>query len=374
MKGLVIWAQSNCRSMMGVYAALKKSTEYPVVIALWHYPKEGCQNLRDKVGFKSDEFGEVEMIPVGESWEAGKKILDDHLGFSHLFAVYQGSSNFRRLITEAKKRGEKVGIVSEAPCNMTPGWKGWLKEHVYLPFVLPWKIRKVVKAAEFILNLSGDDTKPMERIGWPKKKIIPFGYYSPPIPGSKCVARTTNKDFHILVTGIMTWHRAPDVVLEALSILKAKGVSFKATFTQKGPLLESLKARAAAEGLDVDFPGFLPMEDLIRLYETCSVYVAAGRAEPWGMRLNDAVQCGAPIAVSSGMGGRKMVDEYGCGFVFERDNAEDLARQLKRMIEDETYYRNCASKATEAARQISPEVKAVNLKDLLEKTLQESKV
>lgn len=367
MKGLVIWAQSNCRSMMGVYAALKKSVEYPVVIALWHYPVEGCQNLRDKVGFTSAEFGEIEMLPVGESREAGLKILDEHPGYAHLFGVYQGSPNFRFLIGEAKRRGEKVGVVSEAPCNMRPGWKGWLKEKVYLPFVLPWKIRSVVKAAEFILNLSGDDPKPMVRIGWPREKIIPCGYYSPPIPGSACVKRTTNKDFHILVTGIMTWHRAPDVVLEALAILKAKGQSVKATFTQEGPLLESLKARAAAEGLNVDFPGFLPMEDLIRLYETCSVYVAAGRAEPWGMRLNDAVQCGAPIAVSSGMGGRKLVDDYGCGFVFECDNAEDLARQLKRMIESKAHYLECAEKAFVAAHEIMPFKKAEKLKDVLEK-------
>ena len=367
MKGLIIWAQSNCRSMMGVYVALKNAADYPVVIALWHYPEEGSLNLRNKVGFKSDEFGGVEMIPVGENWEAGKKILDEHPGYMHLFSVYQSSPNFRALIAEAKRRGERVCVISEAPCNMTPGWKGWLKELLYIPLILPWKIRGVVNAADCIFNLSGNDPKPMERIGWPTKKIQPFGYFSPPIPGSSCVMRKTNTPFNLLVTGIMTWHRAPDVVLEALSILKKIGLPVRATFTQTGPLLESLKTRAAEEGLNVDFPGFLPMEELIRLYESCSVYVAAGRAEPWGMRLNDAVQCGAPLAVSRGMGGAILVDEFSCGVTFDSGDAAALADSLTRLICDNDFYQSCAEGAVRCARAIAPEMKAKVLKESLEK-------
>ena len=117
-----------------------------------------------------------------------------------------------------------------------------------------------------------------------------------------------------------------------------------------------------ASGLPVDFPGFVPLDKLIGLYETCSVYVAAGRREPWGMRLNDALQCGAPLLVSRGMGGVQLVDDYGCGMAFEADDYVDLACKLRRLIENDEDYARVVENAEVAARQISPLQKAKALK------------
>ena len=355
MKGLIIWAQSDCRSMMGLYHEVRRLLSCPVVITLWKSPvNDSTCDLRSRVGFSSEEFADIGMIPVGESFERGLAVLDGHSGYSHLFAVYQGSRNFRRLIAEAKRRGENVGVISESPCNMSTGIKGWLKRNIYLPHVLPRKISTVAQTADFVINLSGDNSRPLRDIGWPAEKILPFGYFPPPIPGSRCINRNTVQGFHILVTGIMTWHRAPDTVLNALILLHKWGVKFRATFTQKGPLLGRLKSMSEKHGLPIEFPGFLPMPELIKLYETCSVYVAAGRSEPWGMRLNDALQCGAPLAVSRGMGGVKLVDEYGCGVAFDADDYVDLAHKLRRMIQDVSFYRKVAACACEAAGGIFP--------------------
>lgn len=352
--------------MMGVYDALIKMLNCPVVVALWFFRKTVNQvTNRNCIGHSDSEFSNIKTINVGEDWEVGKKILDEHPGYTHLFAVYQGSPNFRKLLLEAKRRGERVMVISESPCNMTPGFKGWLKEHIYLKYILPRKVKKVIEASECVFNLSGDSSKALRDIGWPAEKVVPYGYFSPPIVGSKLVKRETNKDFHILVTGIMEWHRAPDTVMKALLLLKKRGVSYRATFTQKGPLLESLKKMALENELPVTFAGFLPMSELIKLYETCSVYVAAGRHEPWGMRLNDALQCGAPIAVSRGMGGVQMVDDYGCGISFEAEDYVDLAYKLRRMIEDAAFYLNCANNAFSAAKLISPAGKASLLEDFM---------
>lgn len=359
MNGLVIWAQSDCRSMMGVYAALVRELKCPVVIALWFFRRTEDQvTNRNCIGLRDDEFSKISTVHVGEDRAAGIKILDEHPGYSHLFAVYQGSPNFREMLLEAKRRGEKVYVISESPCNMSTGIKGWVKDHLYLPVILPRKIKKVVAASECIFNLSGDSSKALASVGWPPEKIVPYGYFSPPLPGSECVERTTNADFHILVTGVMQWHRAPDTVIKALILLNKWGVRYRATFTQKGPLLESLKSAAALHDLPIEFPGFLPMPELMKLYESCSVYVAAGRHEPWGMRLNDALQCGAPLAVSRGMGGVQMVDEFGCGISFAAEDHVDLAHKLRRMIEDESFYLNCAHNAFRAAAEVSPKKKA----------------
>lgn len=362
MKGLVIWAYSECRSMMGLHSAIQRIAEFPVVIATYHHHSfKNYFTARTGTGFCSDEFSDVELFPIGENFDAALEVMNRCQGYHHLFAAYQGVPNYRRIMREVIRRGEHYGIISEAPCNMTPGLKGWLKEHVYYRLFLPLKVRQSIRNADFFLNLSGNDTRMLRRIGWEGRKIIPWGYYSPAIPNSECKPRTGNKDFHILVSGIMSWHRSPDVIMRALQLLSAWGINYRATFTQNGPMLPKLQKIAVDNKLPVEFTGFLPMAELINLYETCSVYVAAGRREPWGMRLNDAVQCGAPIVVSRGMGGVKMVDDYGCGVGFNNEDYIDLAHQLKRLATNEVAYEKVSHAAQVAAACVDPEKKAQEL-------------
>ena len=368
MKGLVIWAYSECRSMMGLYRMIQRHADFPVVIACYHHHTfKGYFTARTATGFSAEEFSDVKVIPVGENWEVGLRILDEHPGYSHLFAVYQGVPNYIRLMKEIKRRGEKFGCICESPCNMSIGWKGFLKRNFYFKYVLPRKVKFVVENAEFFFNLSGDSSGMARKIGWPDYRITPWGYYSPPIPESHLVRRTDNSNFTILVSGIMTWHRAPDVALKAMRLLSVWGVKYKGIFTQGGPMLERLKSQAKEWGLPVEFVGLVPMPQLVKLYETCSVYVASGRNEPWGMRLNDALQCGSPIVVSRGMGGVKLVDDYGCGGSFCNEDYVGLAHVLKRLIEDQGFYAEVGSRAYNAAAEISPETKANKLLGLLER-------
>lgn len=367
MKGLLVWAQSACRSQMALYRALGKSFGVPVEVAVWFYKKDkACIDNRNAVGFSDDEFADMTVISVGEDYAKGVSVLDSHPGWTHLFCNYQGSQAFRALQLEAHRRGEKTAIGSESPCNMFNGWRKWAKE-IYFRTQLPRKVKEVISVSSFLINYSGNDDWIAKVIGWPSEKIIPFGYFPPPIPGTRCVHRQGNKPFEILATGELTWHRGSDVLMDALSILKERGIPFRATITQTGPLLNEAKVRAKRERLPIDFVGCLPMPELIKAYESCTVYVGAGRHEPWGMRLNDALNCGAPLVVSRGMGGVKMVEDYGCGLAFKNEDAEDLASQLLRMATADELYKKCAENAVRASEACSPERQA----DILRKQIAE---
>lgn len=366
MNGLIIWAQSNCRSTMALYREVIKLLDVPVVVALWHYRAVGQSDIRTCIGFRDDEFADIEMVPVGEDLSKGMALLDAHPGYNHLFSVYQEAPTFQKLLLEAKRRGEKVGIMCESPCNMASGWRFLLKE-LYMRFVLPHRVSCVVKAADFFVNFSGDDKRAAERNGWPKDKILPFGYFSPRIEGSKLKPRTTNRPFEILATGILAPYRGADILLKALAILKKRGVPYHATITQKGPMYGKMKAKAEADQLPVDMPGFVEMKDLIRLYETCSVYVGSGRREPWGMRLNDALQCGTPLIVSRGMGGVQLVDRYGCGLAVPPSDPVALANALQQLIDNPALYKKVACATVDAANLCTPERKAQELIGLIQK-------
>lgn len=365
MRGLVIWSQSNCRSTMALYRELIRELNVPALITLWHFNKcEGDKDIREQIGFSHDEFSDLPIEPVGEDWSKGLSVLKSHSTWHHIFCVWQGSPVYRRLIVEAKCIGCSVAVMCESPCNMASGWRRVAKAF-YMRFALPIIAHKVVKAADLFINDSGDDANVAYSIGWCKNKIIPFGYFSPPIPNSKVRQRTSNRPFEILATGVMSKYRGADILVEALRILKERGVDYHATITQKGELWRTLKTKAETLGLPVDFPGFVEMPDLIRLYENCSVYVGAGREEPWGMRLNDVLQCGAPIVVSRGMGGVQMVDRYGCGLDFPSGDSVWLADALEKMYKDIDLYKRLSNNAILAAQKISPSEKAKELIELI---------
>lgn len=359
MKGLIVWAQSTCRSTMGLYEELSRQLHVPVIIALWHFCENGC-DIRTAVGHDVNEFGNLPFVKVGENWQRGCDLINSHRGYTHLFAVYQCSKTWRQLAIKAKREGEIVIVGSESPCNMSKGVRSFIKE-IYMRFILPVRVFSIVRCADKFINYSGDDDKYARIMGWSPNKIVPFGYFPPPLQNSHLRIRTTNKPFTILSTGILSQHRGADVLVEALRLLSLRGVKYKAVITQDGELLCSLKKKAMKYSLPIEFPGFISMKELINKYETCSVFVGSGRHEPWGMRLNDALNCGAPLVVSTGMGGVKMIRDYGCGLEFKSEDANALAVALEKLSSDEILYRKCALNVVEAVDKCSPAKKARSL-------------
>jgi len=358
MKGLIIWAQSSCRSTMGLYEEVAKQIGVPVVIALWFYhTKVGQADNRSVIGLNPEEFAHISTIPIGEDFVKGQKLLDNYVGYDHYFAVYQNSTVWRRLIVEAKNRGARVFVGSESPCNMSSGVRYILKEF-YLRYVLKFKIHDVVSVVDKFINYSGGDNKYALLAGWPKQKIVPFGYFPPPLEGSHFIARKSNKPFLILATGELSRYRGADILMQSLVILKKRGIDYRAIITQNGELMDELKSKANKYNLPVELRGFIPMQELISLYEKCTVYVAAGRHEPWGMRLNDALNCGAPLVVSRGMGGVKMVDDYACGLSFRNCDPSDLAGKLELLAMNKSVYHKCTMGVKDAVEHCSPSEKA----------------
>lgn len=365
MKGIVIWSQSNCRSTMALYREWLRLLDAPALITLWYYHKCADEkDIRERIGFSHDEFSDLPMMPVGEDLSKGLSVIESHVGWHHVFCVWQRSPVYRRLALEAKRRGCPVAVMCESPCNMSSGWRRPVKS-AYLRLALPALARKVVNAADVFVNCSGDDPSAALRLGWEADKIIPFGYFSPPIPNSRCVPRESPDRFHVLATGVLSRYRGADVLVEALRLLKSRGVPCRATVTQGGELLPSLREKSSRFGLPIEFSGFVEMPDLIRLYETCSVFVGAGRSEPWGMRLNDALQCGAPLVVSRGMGGVQLIDRYRCGLDFPAGDAGRLADALEQLSTDRALYRQVSENAVVAAEKTSPAEKAKELIHLL---------
>lgn len=323
--------------------------------------------LREKNGFDPHEFSDLEFIEVNGSIKRSLKELNERESWHQLFGTYQEKSNIQAALHAAIEKGLRVGIGSEAPCNMfAPGPKR-LAKTLYLRTILKRRVKTAQQYGDFIINWSGDDKGALMKLGWRAEKIIPFGYFPPPLPNSAFIPRKErhHSDFHILCSGDMTWHRGPDILMNALVLLKDLGLNVRTTFTSNGPLLSSLQNRAKAHHLNCTFPGFVSMEELVTLYESCSIFVAPGRAEPWGMRVNDALQCGAPVVISDGMGAAKLVDDYGLGVRFHRDDPLALAVKIYELITDRDLYQKISYNLAKNRDALTPNGAAQRLLNLL---------
>lgn len=331
MKGLVIWAHSKCRSTFGLYRALRDLAGVPVRLAA----REGVRDYRQAQGQCEDEFADMECPVVGEDWPRIEKILNETQGWTHLVAAYQESAVYRKIVRVAKRQGGVVGVISEQPWNAHFGLKAMAWD-VYVRTVLRWRVRKAVAAAGFLINYSGGKDALARTIGWPREKIVPFGYYPQPLGTAEPMERPGGQ-IRVLAT--------------ATKGRRGRGEALIRTAVGK-----------MGDHVELVMPAFVDEDELKRLYAACDVFIAAGHDEPWGIRVNDALNFAKPVLVSSRMGARKLVDETGAGLVFESGSASDLADKLEALMSDLPRY---AEKARAASALISPEAKARDLLSVL---------
>lgn len=333
MTKIVIWAQSVCRSTMDLYREVKRlRDDVDVTVVLRRDGRgEDVRKLREAQG--QGDYSDV----VDREWdgkiESGIELLD--LGAVHVFSGYQASRAVRELMIEAKRRALRVVGYDEAPCEMCLGVKGALKR-LYYAMILPMRVRRAVKAADLFISASGNmGMERLVRLGWKREAIVPFGYACGKWELGKG-KREMGSGLRVLHTGVEAKYRGVDVLKRAAASLKRRGVELEVKFTGG-------KVDAA------QLPG---------LYEWADVVVACGFCEPWGMRVNDVLLEGLPVVVSDGMGAAMLCDEFGCGCVVPKGDANALVAVLERCANDREFLAHLRSGAKMAAAEIAPEKRA----------------
>lgn len=363
MKGIQFWAGSCCRSMLSFYEGIGLAYKVPIRVCVIQERNDD----RIALGWDIKEFCHLDIVCVGQDEKRGFLALNEKNDWHQIFGAYQANKFFQQLILRAAEMNLPVSVCSEAPLNMIkPGIKR-LAKNVYLAQILASSVRRYTYICDFVINLSGANSLPLHKLGWKPSQIIPCGYFPPPLQDSNFIERTVcdSSEIDILCSGAMTWHRGQVTLIEALKLLKKWGVDFRAKITQSGPMIEALKQLVHQYNLNVDFVGFLSIPRLIEEMQRCTCYVATGREEPWGIRVNDAMHCGAPLVVSRGMGAQKLVEDYGCGLTFYSGDSIDLAWKLARLSSDRDLFRIISKRVKEASVQSMPHVAAARIVEYL---------
>ena len=136
---------------------------------------------------------------------------------------------------------------------------------------------------------------------------------------------------------------------------------FKGNYAELKALVAELDV-----GRQVVFTGFVPDEELCRLYNTCTVFVMPSLDEGFGLPAIEAMSCGRPVIVSYGNSLEELVGD--AGLTVNPHNVEELAAAIDRIFSCEDLRRSLAGRAIQRASEFSWETAARQLLELFEQT------
>jgi colanic acid/amylovoran biosynthesis glycosyltransferase len=112
----------------------------------------------------------------------------------------------------------------------------------------------------------------------------------------------------VLFVGRLVPEKAPGLLLDAVRLLRERGVAVHAVIAGDGPLRQGLVARVAAEGLDVEIAGPVGQHDLPHRYAAADVFCLPSFAEGIPVVLMEAMLTELPVVTTTIAGIPELVD------------------------------------------------------------------
>lgn len=129
-----------------------------------------------------------------------------------------------------------------------------------------------------------------------------------------------------------------------------------------GPLRDELAGLAAGLGVDLYLAGGLQPQDMPGVYGAADVFVlpsvtTAWVREPWGLAVNEAMNCGVPVVASTAVGAVAggLVQDGRTGLVVPERDERALAAALRRLLTDRELAAALAARARDWVREFSYE-------------------
>lgn len=138
----------------------------------------------------------------------------------------------------------------------------------------------------------------------------------------------------LLTVGRLTYQKGYDMALDALDILKKRGVPVRWYVLGEGEERKALERKRAKLGLTEDFVLLGAVENPYPYYARTDVYVHATRFEGKSLALQEALALGCAAIVSDCNGNREEITDGQDGLLCPFDPAA-LADRVKRLLEDE---------------------------------------
>ncbi|WP_455204145.1 glycosyltransferase family 4 protein [Kaarinaea lacus] len=162
----------------------------------------------------------------------------------------------------------------------------------------------------------------------------------------------SDEQFAIGLVGRVEAAKGQHLLIEALHQLKQQGLSVHATII--GPAmtsnyLQQLQQRCGDLDLQQDVTFYGSHKNPIEIMAAFDAVVLATKKETFGLVLIEAMRNGVAVVGTNAGGVPEIIDNGETGLLFQPENAEDLAKQLRKLIDDPGYRQRLASSGKQKA-------------------------
>ncbi|MDH4156911.1 MAG: glycosyltransferase family 4 protein [candidate division Zixibacteria bacterium] len=171
----------------------------------------------------------------------------------------------------------------------------------------------------------------------------------------------------ILYLGRIKKYKSIQDVIRAFKIVRTKLPDARLMVVGAGDYLPNLKALAGEVGLEheIEFPGFVSMEDKVERMRRAHVSVLPSLKEGWGLTNIEANSVGTAVVAANVPGLKDSVRDGRTGFLYEHGNIDQLADRLLSVLTDEPLRKRLEQGALEWAAQFNWDQAAKKFESLI---------
>ncbi len=177
----------------------------------------------------------------------------------------------------------------------------------------------------------------------------------------------------ILYVGRLSPNKRIDVLISAIAKIKTNIPDICLHIVGTGPLLRSLEQLVIHHDLKdgVIFHGFLPEDDLIRLYKSSTLFVLPSVKEGFGIVLLEAMAAGTPIIAANQKDSAtiELIDDQENGLLFKPNSIDDLADKIIRILKNDELRNKLIKNGVNKAKNYSWNVISKQVESLYKKFL-----
>jgi glycosyltransferase involved in cell wall biosynthesis len=202
-------------------------------------------------------------------------------------------------------------------------------------FPIAWTAKlRVLRRLKCEIAVSRHDLGKLQRWYWPQRNKFRQIYHSR-LRADALPPQATPREPVILNVGHIATRKGQLDLVKAFAQIAARHPAWKLFLAGdwiEEPLVESIRAIAAANGLTerIQLPG--PREDALQLMRRAGIYAQPSHFEALGLALQEAMFCGCP-AIGSNVGGiPELIEHEKTGLLTEPGNPAKLARAIETLI------------------------------------------
>ncbi len=133
----------------------------------------------------------------------------------------------------------------------------------------------------------------------------------------------------------LTEQKGINYLLEACNILKEKGITHEILILGDGPERKNLEKLAENLGLEIEFKGAIPHNEVSSFLEDCDLFVLPAIGEGFGISLVEAMNCKKPVIGTNSGGIPDIIKEGETGLLVPERDPKALADAIEKLLKDE---------------------------------------